>query len=1486
MTNKLKKVGKKAFSMSVVVMTIAWSIGVAALVPAGVSAAECPALAAGDLFKVPDNTAVYLLNSDMERMYFPNAEVYKTWYADYSGINVIPNTCVDAYPAPTAAPYGVNYRPGSRLVKVQISPSVYVVEPGNTKSRIGSEAVAVALYGADWGTKVRDVSDVFWPNYANNGTELTEATLHNGMLVKKAGTTTVYEMVDGMLKMVDGTLGVATSGDVQTVSAAIFDAAAMSSTNVTVPSLTEDPTQGATTGGVDVTVGDLTVSLSANTPVSSYVAMGAYNAEFAKFSFKATSGDVVVSQVVLKRDGLGGDADLTTVRLFDGAVQVGSDQTINTNTHEITFKNLNWTVASGSTKTLTVKADTGTSLTTTNDYISLISVVADGTVGGSALPISGNAMQFHNVTVGVVDVNALTTPAASNMISGATNQEVACFNFDTNTAEGFYLHTLTLSNNGTVANGELSNFVLREGSTVVGSNTATFGSNGKVTLDMTASPYFIDKDKSKDLCLSVDIASGIKDSLNKTIIVQIAESKDVVLMGDLSKTQVLPTIDDTADAGTDSDTFTAQTSATMTITQGTLTVANNIATNPVAVALVDGVEHNKLAAYKFTAGSTEGARITRLRLTVSDTTVTSADLSNFELYTYDETTATETLVSGSASISGGYVTFEDNNGLLDVAKSKNAIVHVYADVNTSASYTNAVLFVGSTNSDLIVKAKGLASGDFLTATDITLSSVVAANGIIFTNSSNGTLAVSVNQDTPASTSIAKGASDVDFAHTKLYASSEDLSISSITVRAYTDADTSAYTAATTGDFTNLRLYDITDSANPVMIGSAVATPNSGVATFSSNITVAKDASKILKVVADVPTDTTADYLRFVIASTTTDLTVTGVSSGASVLDPDITGSSVGKIMTVAAPSVAVSWSVTPPAQSIVTSAQNAHVATLNLTAGAYEDVKVTSIKVSVDDATTPTTTSAASTNFSSLKLKNSAGTTQYGITKNLTDGTPDYVTFDGITNLTVPKGQTIHLYLYANVDGASGDWYFGTTATTDVSGTGSVSGSTADVTGTGNSTAQTITSSATLALTQDSSTGATQLVAVGASGTGTEVEMLTVNAEAQYEDVEVTKLLVYYLAPTGDNASGAFANSGVKLYKKTNGGAEVLVGSSSFVPGTGVTSTATFNIAAGNLVLGKDDTNTLIVKALFNGVSTGATAANSPLVQIGDGDSSVANTVFLTAKGVSSGATLADASINSGTTLNITGNDRIIYKSFPTITHVPFTAAETVLINGIENDIFKFKVKADAKGSVSMKQLAFNVDIVDNRGTTNDGQATSFKLYRGTTDISANLVILAGTVNANGAGLGEELESGTNVITTGTAKLVYVTWLGTNEETVPAETEYTYTMKATLSGFGTDADDDYIRVRMANTQATSGELSVTDNPYYLMASSTATSILVLTSSTNTATSSVASIIWSDRSASGHSAASGTDGSTPASTGDWFNGYYVVNTPTNYSMLIR
>ncbi|MCF6276317.1 MAG: hypothetical protein L3J07_00555 [Candidatus Magasanikbacteria bacterium] len=508
MTNKLKKVGKKAFSMSVTVMTIAWSIGVAALVPAGVSAATCPTLAAGDLFKVADNTAVYLLNSDMERMYFPNGEVYKTWYADYSGINVIPNTCVDAYPAPTAAPYGVNYRPGSRLVKVQISPSVYVVEPGNTKSKIASAAIASELYGADWATKVRDVADVFWPNYANSGSEITESALHNGMLVKKTGETTVYQMVDGMLYMVDGAMSGATSGDVQEVSATVFDAAAMATTNVTPSSVVEDPTQGATTGGSGtvVTGGDLTVSLSADTPVSASVIINTDNVVFTKVMVSAGSdADAIINAVKVGRSGLGATGDFTNVTLYDGSTKLGSTKTTWDSSGEFMTYNVSggWTIPAGTSKELTIVAKIDTA-GTFNALGVVDMTLGSGTVSG--VPVYGNAMSGVNVSVGTVTITNSASAVTKKI--GTTGVIVSKFKLAIGSVEDSEFQSITLKNkaaSSNAADGDLKNFYLYQGTTVLAGPVSMVSDKITFVLD---TPYSILKNKNETFTVKADVVNG------------------------------------------------------------------------------------------------------------------------------------------------------------------------------------------------------------------------------------------------------------------------------------------------------------------------------------------------------------------------------------------------------------------------------------------------------------------------------------------------------------------------------------------------------------------------------------------------------------------------------------------------------------------------------------------------------------------------------------------------------------------------------------------------------------------------------------------------------------------------------------------------------------------------------------------------------------------------------------------------------------------
>lgn len=164
----------------------------------------CPTLAAGSLFKVKGHSAVYMVDETSHRLYFPNSEVFHSWYKDFSAVTEISEACVDKYPTPLDPPFGVNFRPGARLVKLQISPSVYVVEPGNRLRKIASETVAKELYGPNWANLVRDVADAFWPNFNEKGADLKEARPHDGMFVKTPNSTDIYYVKDGELEKVEG----------------------------------------------------------------------------------------------------------------------------------------------------------------------------------------------------------------------------------------------------------------------------------------------------------------------------------------------------------------------------------------------------------------------------------------------------------------------------------------------------------------------------------------------------------------------------------------------------------------------------------------------------------------------------------------------------------------------------------------------------------------------------------------------------------------------------------------------------------------------------------------------------------------------------------------------------------------------------------------------------------------------------------------------------------------------------------------------------------------------------------------------------------------------------------------------------------------------------------------------------------------------------------------------------------------------------------
>ena len=159
-----------------------------------VAVGVCP-FTVGLLVKLPDDgnpatqqdSAVYYYGKDCKRHAFPNSKVYFSWYADFSGVQVLTSQTL----ASMSLGKNVTYRPGTKMVKFSSLNAVYVVAKGGLLRWVKTEAAASALYGANWNKNVDDISDAFYTNYAF-GTDVNVASDFN-IITEQNNTPTISE---------------------------------------------------------------------------------------------------------------------------------------------------------------------------------------------------------------------------------------------------------------------------------------------------------------------------------------------------------------------------------------------------------------------------------------------------------------------------------------------------------------------------------------------------------------------------------------------------------------------------------------------------------------------------------------------------------------------------------------------------------------------------------------------------------------------------------------------------------------------------------------------------------------------------------------------------------------------------------------------------------------------------------------------------------------------------------------------------------------------------------------------------------------------------------------------------------------------------------------------------------------------------------------------------------------------------------------------
>lgn len=612
---------KKAFTMGVVLTTILWSVGVSALVPTAVKAATvgdevtCSKIEAGDMIKLHGGAAIYLVNSDMTRSFFPNGDVFKSWNTGdkYSDYLFVTSDCMSSFKTAGA----VMPRPGSFLVKEAGSDTTYAVLPGNVLAKASGDAVKM------YGTRVLSMDPASWGYYFTNGATgaaLTEAQPHEGMLVK-VGTTYYYVAANNTLRKITSegltanrfktayaytltsTTGYTMGDDVNAEETALSDRS--------------QGAKGGSTTGTGTTVvdgGSVGISLSANTPEAGNVVINVDNVVFSKFVFKAGSDkDVTVNSVKIIRKGLGSKDDFVGITLYDGATKLGSTKSSWNSDSTMTYNiSGGWKIPAGTSKELTVTAKLDTSGTYNALGISEVTGLGLDTAG---LPVYGNQMSGVNVTVGTVTITNTGTDATKKIGTNAVT--LAQFKVALDDKEDGKFESVILKDKGVGSNdGNVASLYLYQGSTVLAGPVKMIDKKVTFVLD---NPYKIEKSKNQTFKVVGDIVDGATDHVNLVL----DNSSDLKVLGSVYSTYLSVINTNYNDAGE---------GATISIDGAELNVAysgNNLDT----VDDKDDVEFGKIT---MSAGSTD-IKVTEMGLRVVESGDSSIkDLTDLELV--DETT--------------------------------------------------------------------------------------------------------------------------------------------------------------------------------------------------------------------------------------------------------------------------------------------------------------------------------------------------------------------------------------------------------------------------------------------------------------------------------------------------------------------------------------------------------------------------------------------------------------------------------------------------------------------------------------------------------------------------------------------------------------------------------------------------------------------------------------------------------------------------------
>ncbi|HRH33031.1 MAG TPA: hypothetical protein PK720_02740 [bacterium] len=1038
---------------------------------------------------------------------------------------------------------------------------------------------------------------------------------------------------------------------------------------------------------------------------------------------------------------------------------------------------------------------------------------------------SGGASSSASTGTGLSVALSSDTPASASIPKGATGVNYTKFNVTASNDGDIILQTVTVSRMGVGTPGDFEYVYLYDGMNRLTTGRSINSSTNKATFNNLN--LTVAKGTTKTLWIAADmLLSGSTGSGSSSL--GISAASDIVA-GGATVTGSFPVMGNVM--------------GLTNVSGGSIVIAKTGSlTNPKA-----GEIGAKVASFKLTAGSAEDLKVTGVTLYNSGT-VQSDKLSNFVLKQAGTTVATASTMSSNSNIMLNF------SSPFMMEKGASRTFELYADISATARKDETITIYLDNSADLhtVGQTYGFGASVDRTAYDAGDASTTTIQAGQVTLSFQG----------PSVQDLAVQQQDVElFRFTIVAQSNIEIRNTHLNLTAAGGSNDNDLTDAegllnlTVPNYTDIKFVD--SSSNQLVAGPKDLTASGNDLTQTLDYTdiwnVNAGQTRTIKVTADVANYTPAsdETIKATLNTFTTGADIKNLDTNQFLVTADIVPSTniAGNTHRVKSGSVTVALSGTPSAQTYINGSTAVKMTGLNITAGTGKDIKVSSVMFTAVGAN-----SCATETDCVLNVKLWDGATQVGQTKSLASN--NTVTFDNL-NVMIPKGTTKTLTVSVDLNTLSS--VAGSTtlrlnvASTDDVVAEDVDGNSITVSGTVSGPNHTVASagSLTVALGPDDSETESRIILAGK----TDETVARYRFTAANESLKLTRVTIELPASTDDEVTSVSLWDGAT---KVTGDVAVTSAGTPY---------AKFNSFTTDFVIPKDSTKTLTVKVNTNTVGNGADSGTTVTATLATDTS--ADDQF-EARGVSSNTVLDDDDVTQ-----TSARAMVLRKTKMTVTENAI--ASSIISNGSEQEVYNFTVSADANENVSLKQLILDAVITDNVGTNDTLVAGSLKLYRGSTNLTSNVDIhnLVGTTLETAATIAE-----------GTSQVV-ITW-ASDEEVIAAGTSNTYSIRATLSGYSTPADDDTFRM-LLKTDATA---QTATNTYLVdldttvsqqtaaLADITATTIDG-TEGTTAVLAANGNFIWSDNSGVPHdydlvdSVLAGTD-STSGS--DWINGYLLKNFP--------